>query len=56
MNMWMKVQLNLHEKVISVSKAEGGRNQRRNISSLGVSCHFKFNLKGVELITEHISS
>lgn len=35
-------------------RAEGGKNQRQNISRLEVSCHFKFNFKSVELISEHL--
>lgn len=34
-------------------RAGGGNNQRQNISRLEVSCHFKFSLKSVELISEH---
>lgn len=35
-------------------RAEGGKNQRQNISRLEVSCHLKFSLKSVELISEHL--
>lgn len=35
-------------------RAEGGNNQGQNISRLEVSCHFKFDLKSVVLISEHI--
>lgn len=35
-------------------RAEGEKNQRQNISRVEVSHHFKFSLKSVELISEHL--
>lgn len=46
----------LHVTICPTVNTRGGRNQRQSISSVGVSHHFKFNLKSAELIGEHTSS